>query len=93
MRYNNDSGSLGGVILFIILLGFLAFFWLMFGPLFDQSIGLHNNLTTSGMYVSPERQDAMDLIVGTYVALPIIGFAALVFILVIIVIRGRNQVI
>ena len=89
--YNNESGVIGPIVLFIIGFAVLGFLYIAMGPLVDGFINNYNTYsTTSGAFVTSGQTDAINVIALVWKAFPVVIVLFMVFALIVNSIRDTS---
>lgn len=96
MKIDNESASGGMIVLFVIGLLMVGFLFVLFGPVHDYALGIHDVTGSMGdpFYVSDERMQALNYMETMWAVVPFLVIVLpLVAYAVIIAIRKQGSVI
>ena len=85
-------GSVGGYVVILLAIAFVAFFWIFFGAAFDVLNDINNQQVEMHIPISGERIDAQMWILQAHKAVPVFFFILLLVWGILTALRERSEV-
>jgi hypothetical protein len=79
----DESAQVAVILFFFLAITFIAFYWMVMGPVMDTLTTTHNNLSAQGMPLTQDRQDSLIFLQGTFGSIPIIAFILTIIVAII----------